>query len=94
MSVPPNLWDENPLKTLAQQSLASPAMYLIALREHLNSGRKMIDEVVELVSESFPQPVPAYAPADSGTMIQNHEHGSINSLSLPQWVSPIDLASR
>ena len=64
MSVPSKLWDENPLKKLARQSLASPAMYLIALREHLNSGPRIMSDVVEMVSEHFPRPMPIAAPID------------------------------
>ena len=56
MSLPEELWEENPLKKFAEASLEKPGMYLIALRAHLNRGKTMIDEVMDSVVDALPKP--------------------------------------
>ena len=52
MSLPEKIWDENPLKKLAEKSLKAPTMYLIALREHVNRGQKALGDMLDTVSEA------------------------------------------
>ena len=56
MSTPKHIWEENPLKKIAEASLEKPGMYLIALRAHLNKGKTAIDDMIDTVSESLPHP--------------------------------------
>jgi hypothetical protein len=55
MSSSPKIWEENPLRKLAETTLNKPGMYLIALRAHLNKGRSMIGDMLDSVAESLPR---------------------------------------
>lgn len=64
MSLSQKLWEENPLARLADNvRLKNPAMYLIALREHLTQGRIALGDMVNSVAEAFPEPVTFLKPA-------------------------------
>jgi hypothetical protein len=56
MSLPEKIWEENPLKHFAENSLKKPGMYLIALRAHLNRGKTMIGDMIESVADALPHP--------------------------------------
>lgn len=55
MSLPEKMWDENPLKKFAEDSLKKPGMYLIALRTHLNQGKALIGDMIESVADALPK---------------------------------------
>ena len=64
MSLSQKLWEENPLARLADNvRLKNPAMYLIALREHLNQGRTALGDMVNSVADAFPEPSSFLKPA-------------------------------
>jgi hypothetical protein len=56
MSLPEKIWEENPLKKLAEESLKKPGMYLIALRAHVRQGKTLIGDMIETVAEALPKP--------------------------------------
>lgn len=55
MSNQPKTWSENPIRKLAEASLETPGMYLMALRTHIARSRSLITDVVDRVAASFPQ---------------------------------------
>lgn len=59
------LWEDNPLRKLAEESLEKPGMYLIALRAHLNKGQKMIGEMLDSVADALPKPAKLQNPEES-----------------------------
>ena len=55
MSLPEKMWEENPLKKLAEDSFKKPGMYLIALRTHLSKGKTIIGDMIESVADAIPR---------------------------------------
>lgn len=44
------------LRAFADECVKSPAMYLMALRAHLNRGRSAIGEILHSVADALPRP--------------------------------------
>lgn len=56
MKTPEPNWNDNPLRKLAERSLQTPGMYLMALRAHLNRGQALVSEMLDTVSDALPKP--------------------------------------
>jgi hypothetical protein len=65
MQSPEKLWEENPLRSLAERSLEKPGMYLIALRAHLHRGKAAVGELLEDVAQAFPHPAKGQSSSES-----------------------------
>jgi len=64
MSLPEKMWENNPLKKFAEDSLKKPGMYLIALRTHLNKGKTLIGDMIETVADALPQAGKAHSSSE------------------------------
>ena len=49
------MWEENPLRKLAEASLEKSGMYLIALRAHLQRGKSALGHILDEVADSLPK---------------------------------------
>jgi hypothetical protein len=65
MQSPEKLWEENPLRKLAERSLETPGMYLMALRTHIHRGQEMLDDVLDTVADALPKPPKLQTPEES-----------------------------
>lgn len=62
MPLQPELWDAPPLgKPEEKPAEKNPAMYLIALRAHLNRGKTAVGDLVESAGTALPKP-PEFSP--------------------------------
>jgi hypothetical protein len=52
---PKKMSEAESLRAFADQCVKSPAMYLMALRAHLNNGRTAIGDIIESVADALPR---------------------------------------
>jgi hypothetical protein len=52
--IPEKLSEADAVKRIAQDMSRKPGMYLIALRTHLSTGRKMIGDILTSVKDALP----------------------------------------